>query len=55
MNKNSIEYTQKNYIENYNEWASLINKSLNECIDKTGTSVISHLIQLKKLQSMQKN
>ncbi len=51
MNKNSIEYTQKNYIENYNEWASLINKSLNECIDKTGTSVISQLIQLDNVNS----
>lgn len=48
MNKNCIEYTQKCFIEDYNEWSCLIDNSLKECIDKTGTSVISQLIQINK-------
>lgn len=48
MNKNCIEYTQKCFIEDYNEWSRLIDNSLKECIDKTGTSVISQLIQINK-------
>ena len=48
MNKNCIEYTQKCFIEDYNEWSRLIDNSLKKCIDKTGTSVISQLIQINK-------
>ena len=48
MNNNSIEYTQEYYIKDYNEWASLIDKSLKVCIDETNTSVISQLIQFNK-------
>ena len=48
MNKNCIEYTQKCFIEDYNEWSRLIDNSLKECIDKTDTSVISQLIQINK-------
>ena len=45
---NSIEYIQKCYIEDYNKWTYLIDKSLRECIDKTNTSVISQLTQIHK-------
>ena len=47
-NNNSIEYIQKCYIEDYNKWTYLIDKSLRECIDKTNTSVISQLTQINK-------
>ncbi|HBO57610.1 MAG TPA: amidase [Opitutae bacterium] len=44
MNKNSIEHTQKSFITDSKQWARMIDKSLNECVDKTRSSVVSQLI-----------
>ena len=44
MNKNSIDHARSCYIKDSKLWDSLIRKALKECIDKTGSSVVSHLI-----------
>ena len=48
MNDNSIEHIQECYIEDYNQWTYMIDKSLKECLGETDTSVISQLIQINK-------
>ena len=44
MNKNSIGRIQKCFFSDTKQWARAIDKSLSECVDKTGSSVVSQLI-----------
>ena len=44
MNKNSIARIQKCFFTDTKQWARTIDKSLSECVDKTGSSVVSQLI-----------
>lgn len=43
MNKNSLAYTQNCFIKDSKVWERLISKTLSQCIEKTGSSVVSKL------------